>query len=478
MTSKASINITGSLESVGGPVPYSSRAGQPTAQSGQGVAPVSRSRARANGKAKRTKGISGRSSTGSLQPAALPSCSESKSVQPTPDTGWELLPQTSDERAMRASTATFQPPRLEPHTSDSVSTGRRSKRTTRTCTVCNVEKPLAEFQRNSRGFYWRRCKTCISIIKRKQYDLGKVRDWTKRNRAQVLVNAAKHRAKLKGMEFDIEASDFSEIIADGVCQVTGIPFHLDGGRTWDSPSLDRINPSKGYIKGNCRIVLYCVNVMANIWGENKIMEIAKAIMQQRRSTSETFQERLTEALRQRLSMYYSPEYVVKWKNVKTPDGRVIPSLRAKAQPLLGNWATPTAHDSGHGGGRSDASAAKRSSRCLQREARLSGWETPQALSFADSHQPGTNRQMETTESLIRGPTSSSSPAGMGNCGAPALNPSFSRWLMGYPQGTSIPGWDSCAPGWESWVTIQRLLREYWQRANAAASAASAATVTV
>ena len=50
----------------------------------------------------------------------------------------------------------------------------------------------------------------------------------------------------------------------------------------DSPSLDRIDSTKGYTPENVRVVLYCINVMANIWGENKIVEMSEAIMRARR----------------------------------------------------------------------------------------------------------------------------------------------------------------------------------------------------
>ena len=40
------------------------------------------------------------------------------------------------------------------------------------------------------------------------------------------------------------------VIDGGACEVTGAAFRLDGGRTADSPSLDRIIPALGYVRGN------------------------------------------------------------------------------------------------------------------------------------------------------------------------------------------------------------------------------------
>jgi hypothetical protein len=50
-----------------------------------------------------------------------------------------------------------------------------------------------------------------------------------------------------------------------------------------------------------------------------------------------------------------------------------------------------------------------------------------------------------------------------------LNPGFSRWLMGFPRGNEILGWDTCSPNWSSWATIQKLLGEYSAKREETAS---------
>lgn len=110
---------------------------------------------------------------------------------------------------------------------------------------------------------------------------------------------------------------------------------------------------------------------------------------------------------------------------------------------------------------------------------LTGWPSPTALSFADSHRPGNNRSMNATMELLTGwPTAMmndatgsthcyakgnhdeivlklpgaalvSSSAGTGNSGGYQLNPAMSRWLQSYPQ-----AWDRCSPGWLEWRQAQ------------------------
>jgi hypothetical protein len=56
-----------------------------------------------------------------------------------------------------------------------------------------------------------------------------------------------------------------------------------------------------------------------------------------------------------------------------------------------------------------------------------------------------------------GTTAGSSSAATESTAAFRLNPAFSLWLMGYLFARPTPGWLSCSPGYEAWVTVQRLL---------------------
>jgi hypothetical protein len=81
-----------------------------------------------------------------------------------------------------------------------------------------------------------------------------------RRKENPLNNAyatAKSRSKKNGVDFDIELSDLK--IPD-VCPVFGIPIYFVGGkRTDNSPSLDRKDNSKGYVKGNVHVISWLAN---------------------------------------------------------------------------------------------------------------------------------------------------------------------------------------------------------------------------
>lgn len=70
-----------------------------------------------------------------------------------------------------------------------------------------------------------------------------------------MLSRARQRAKKKGIPFDL---DIDDIFIPENCPILGIPLRLNkGGRSGyfdDSPSLDRINPTYGYTKGNVRVI--------------------------------------------------------------------------------------------------------------------------------------------------------------------------------------------------------------------------------
>jgi hypothetical protein len=81
--------------------------------------------------------------------------------------------------------------------------------------------------------------------------------YRERNREAGLLIGAKRRAKVKRLEFNIDKED---IVIPEVCPVLGLKLVRGTGKTHAcSPSLDRIDPSKGYVKGNVRVISYRAN---------------------------------------------------------------------------------------------------------------------------------------------------------------------------------------------------------------------------
>ncbi len=79
------------------------------------------------------------------------------------------------------------------------------------------------------------------------------RAWYNANLEKILWHAAKRRAVRLGLPFDIEPSD---IVIPERCPVFGVEFTraVGAGSKPTSPTLDRIHPEMGYVRGNIAVI--------------------------------------------------------------------------------------------------------------------------------------------------------------------------------------------------------------------------------
>lgn len=87
-------------------------------------------------------------------------------------------------------------------------------------------------------------------------------DWFKNiSIEKSLLYSARNRAKKKGLECSITEED---IVVPNVCPILGIKLEKVGGRQHgSSPSLDRVDNTLGYVKGNIRVISYKANSCKN-----------------------------------------------------------------------------------------------------------------------------------------------------------------------------------------------------------------------
>lgn len=261
----------------------------------------------------------------------------------------------------------------------------------------------------------------------------------RKNRAYELVRHAKERAKKKNLPFDLDI--YSDVIQQridrGVCEVTGLPLNLEGGRTWDSPSLDRIDPEKGYLYNNTRVVCHAINSAMGDWGEQKAVDLVLAILARRKQRSNDFSERLGQTLQAMTTGGPgSPLFKMTWRKRVTPSGRVFWAHTASkprtSENGYGSWPTTTVNDAGdsqyaYSQGNHDRPVLK-----LPGAARMA-WATPSArdLKGAPSRtyqERGGGKKGQSLDAMAEhGVALSGSPAETGSRGR--LNPAFSLWLM-------------------------------------------------
>jgi hypothetical protein len=85
-----------------------------------------------------------------------------------------------------------------------------------------------------------------------------------------MLRAAKDRAKKNGKEFSLTVED---IFIPSVCPILKIPLFIGRKGNANSPSLDRIDSSKGYVAENVAVISYRANMIKN----NATLEELEAI---------------------------------------------------------------------------------------------------------------------------------------------------------------------------------------------------------
>lgn len=362
------------------------------------------------------------------------------------------------------------------------------------CNACGREKTRAEFSKDlsAADGLSTQCKQCRSDKQKqrrnspetRQDTLLRYRNYRKKYRGEkrgfYLVKEARARAKKMGLSFDLD--DFKiqiqQRVDNGICEMTGMRFNLEGGRTWDSPSLDRIDSTKGYEITNVRVVILAVNIMMSNWGQEKVLEVARALQEKEDQKKNSFGNRLEQNLMRKINEIGSTEFSWTWKRVNTPSGhsvlQLVPSMRRTSGSdstgapwttpcsddtgqrtkkyaqggtplsmqagLMAPWSTPTVQDSENTAG---PSQFQRNSQALNVQAVThAAWPTPTTPSGGQVAPGGTTmtgrtpdgKKIQVTTELVArasGLMPSGSPETTEKRGV--LNPEFACWLMGFPE---------------------------------------------
>lgn len=103
-----------------------------------------------------------------------------------------------------------------------------------------------------------------------------VRSLRRSNVLGHLVNGAKSRAKRAGIEFTISVAD---LCLPSKCPDLGIPIFVgDGTHGPNSPSIDRIDPTRGYVPDNVRVISYRANTMKSDATQDELIAFCVATL--------------------------------------------------------------------------------------------------------------------------------------------------------------------------------------------------------
>ena len=99
------------------------------------------------------------------------------------------------------------------------------------------------------------------------------------DRAQTIYLSIKARSKKRRIKFDLTLDWLLGKLRAGVCEITGLPFSekIQKPAHRYAPSVDRIDPKKGYVKDNCRVVLLMVNVIKRDYTDEEVAQVGLAI---------------------------------------------------------------------------------------------------------------------------------------------------------------------------------------------------------
>ncbi|MCK9458542.1 MAG: hypothetical protein M0R80_02800 [Proteobacteria bacterium] len=88
---------------------------------------------------------------------------------------------------------------------------------------------------------------------------AKKRESIRKNPIAYMLWNVKSRAKKRGIPFNLTHKD---IVIPEKCPILGIPLIIGTGHpSPNSPSLDRINPQYGYVKGNVQVISHRANTI-------------------------------------------------------------------------------------------------------------------------------------------------------------------------------------------------------------------------
>jgi hypothetical protein len=129
---------------------------------------------------------------------------------------------------------------------------------------------------NERRAFWQKEYDARRATARKELHRSK-RDQLKH--AGLSIASLKRRAVSHGWEFTLTNSWLQEKFSIGKCELTGLPFKTSLGKVGPySPTVDRIDSSKGYTEDNCRVILWALNAGFGNWGLEIALPIWKELI--------------------------------------------------------------------------------------------------------------------------------------------------------------------------------------------------------
>jgi len=155
---------------------------------------------------------------------------------------------------------------------------------TKACSKCGEVKPLSAFPRarSKKTGFQAYCLACHRKTN-KAYVKSCIEKDLVKWKLKILLKDSKIRAKKAKLDHDLDLNYLLEILPTH-CPYLGSQFHWEArtdcglrGSHPFSPSIDRIDSSRGYVKGNVAIVSHRANSIKNDATEQELFRIGRAV---------------------------------------------------------------------------------------------------------------------------------------------------------------------------------------------------------
>ena len=168
----------------------------------------------------------------------------------------------------------------------------------RKCLNCGKEFTVAcrkERKSNKRRCFCTECMNTLTDWQKKAIRKANDEEYNDRYKEQKrnflirhykehMLSHAKIRAKKYGLDFDLTVEDLN---IPQICPILEVPLVIGTNRDYEySPSLDRIDNSKGYIKGNVQIISKKANSMKNSASISELKAFCKNVLRYSLNTTE------------------------------------------------------------------------------------------------------------------------------------------------------------------------------------------------
>jgi hypothetical protein len=165
------------------------------------------------------------------------------------------------------------------------------------CSKCKKVLPVTMFSKDARLENGLRayCRSCQAQSAAKWYENGgqeKRQSYVKSNPilriTSNMIDHARRRARNKNLPLDIDLNYVRLMVGENAefashCPVFNVPLEWScqrgngTGGLPNSPSIDRIDPSRGYVKGNIWVISHRANTIKNDASHDELKLVTKAV---------------------------------------------------------------------------------------------------------------------------------------------------------------------------------------------------------